>query len=142
KPSSATGSSWLQPRRSRLISVPTSWRKRPMSFEPREYLRHILTEADYLVETGQDLTLERFQGDATLQRAFVRSLEVIGEATKKLPEEYRSKHPQVEWRSMARMRDRLIHGYFSVDVGLVWEVVQHRIPPLQQAIRSILAAPE
>ena len=43
---------------------------------------------------------------------------------------------------MARMRDRLIHGYFSVDVGLVWEVVQHRIPPLQQAIRSILAAPE
>ena len=53
-----------------------------MSFEPREYLRHILTEADYLVETGQDLTLERFQGDATLQRAFVRSLEVIGEATK------------------------------------------------------------
>jgi uncharacterized protein with HEPN domain len=113
-----------------------------MSFEPREYLRHILLEADFLVEAGRDLTLERFQKDATLQRAFVRSLEVIGEATKKLPEEYRSNHPQVEWRSLARMRDRLIHGYFSVDLGLVWEVVQQRIPPLQQAIRRILAAPE
>lgn len=113
-----------------------------MCFEPREYLRHILTEADFLGQAGRDLTLERFQEDPTLQRAFVRSLEVIGEATKKLPEEYRSKHPQVEWRSMARMRDRLIHGYFSVDLGLVWEVVQQRIPPLQQAIRSILAAPE
>ena len=107
-----------------------------MSFEPREYLRHILTEADFLVQAGRDLTLERFQEDPTLQRAFVRSLEVIAEATKKLPEEYPSKHPQVEWRSMARMRDRLIHGYFSVDLGLVLEVEQQRIPPLQQAIRA------
>ena len=107
-----------------------------MCFEPREYLRYILTEAGFLVEAGRDLTLERFQEDPTLQRALVRSLEVIGEAAKKLPEEYRSKHPQVEWRSMARMRDRLIHGKFSVEPGLVWEVEQQRIPPQQQAIRA------
>jgi uncharacterized protein with HEPN domain len=109
-----------------------------MSFEPRDYLRHILAEADYLVEQSRNLTLDQFQTDATLQRAFVRSLEVIGEATKQLPESLRTKYPEVEWRSMARMRDRLIHGYFGVDYALVWDVVQQRIPPLQQAIRRIL----
>jgi uncharacterized protein with HEPN domain len=112
-----------------------------MSFTPLEYLRHILAEADYLVEASRDLTIERFEADATLQRAFVRSLEVIGEATKKLPADFRSKHLQVEWRSMARMRDRLIHGYFGVDYALVWEVVQQRIPPLQQELRRILTSP-
>jgi uncharacterized protein with HEPN domain len=63
---------------------------------------------------------------------------VIGEATKQLPESLRTKYPEAEWRSMARMRDRLIHGYFGVDYALVWDVVQQRIPPLQQAIRRIL----
>lgn len=111
-----------------------------MSFTPLEYLRHILAEADYLVEASRGLTLDHFENDATLQRAFVRSLEVIGEATKKLPEDFRSLHPQVEWRGMARMRDRLIHGYFGVDYALVWEVVQQRIPPLQQEIRRILGS--
>ena len=111
-----------------------------MSFEPRDYLRHILVEADYLVEQSRNLTLDQFEKDATLQRAFVRSLEVIGEATKQLPESLRAKYPEVEWRSMARMRDRLIHGYFGVDYALVWDVVQQRIPPLQQAIRRILGS--
>jgi uncharacterized protein with HEPN domain len=109
-----------------------------MSFEPRDYLRHILAEADYLAEQSRNLTPDQFHRDATLQRAFVRSLEVIGEATKQLPEALRTKYPEVEWRSMARMRDRLIHGYFGVDYALVWDVVQQRIPPLQQAIRRIL----
>lgn len=112
-----------------------------MSFEPRDYLRHILAETEYLLEQSHTLTLDQFQQDATLQRAFVRSLEVIGEATKQLPQEIRREHPEVEWSSMARMRDRLIHGYFGVDYELVWEVVQERIPPLQQAIHRILESP-
>ena len=86
-----------------------------MSFEPREYLRHILTEADYLIGRSADLTLESFAADETLRRAFARSLEVIGEAAKKLPEEFRARHPHVEWRAMTGMRDRLVHAYFGVD---------------------------
>jgi uncharacterized protein with HEPN domain len=78
-----------------------------MSFEPREYLRHILAEADYLI-----------MADDTLQRAFVRSLEIIGAATKKIPDEFRAQHPMVEWRAMAGMRARLIHDYFGVDYSL------------------------
>lgn len=109
-----------------------------MSFEPNDYLRHILAETDYLIEYSQDLTFVRFQTDETLRRAFVRSLEIIGEAVKKLPDEFRAQHPEVEWRPIARMRDRLIHSYFGVDYSLVWDVVQQKIPALRQAIVLML----
>lgn len=66
-----------------------------MSFEPRDYLRHILLEVEYLLDQRQTLTYERFVADETLRRAFVRSLEMIGEAVKNLPEEFRASHPEV-----------------------------------------------
>ncbi len=109
-----------------------------MSFGPREYHRHILAEADFLIAQSQDLGVERFRTDETLRRAFVRSLEVIGEASKKLPGEFRVAHPDVEWRAMAGMRDHLIHGYFAVDYDLVWDVVTNKIPTLRQQISRIL----
>ena len=86
-----------------------------MSFEPLDFLRHILLEADYLLETSSGLTFEAFSSDETLQRAFVRSLEIIGEATKKVPVDFRAEYPDIEWRAMAGMRDRLIHDYFGID---------------------------
>ncbi len=110
-----------------------------MSFEPREYLRHILAEADYLLQSSQSLSREEFRGDETLKRAFARSLEIIGEAAKKVPDEFRAEHPQVEWRAMAGTRDRLIHGYFGVDYDLVWDVVHTKIPALKREIERILA---
>ena len=109
-----------------------------MSFEPRDYLRHILIEADYLVGRSVGLTFETFAADETLRRAFVRSLEIIGEAAKKVPEDFRVLHPTVEWRAMAGMRDRLIHDYFGVDFELVWDVVQTRVPTLRDQIASLL----
>ena len=109
-----------------------------MSFEPRDYLRHILVEIEYLIGQQPGLTYERFAADETLQRAFVRSLEIIGEAAKKVPESFRAQYPAVEWRSMAGMRDRLIHDYFGVDYELVWDVIQTRIPELRDQVSSIL----
>ncbi len=108
-----------------------------MSFEPREYLRHILAEADYLVTHSRDLTPETFRSDETLCRAFVRSLEIIGEAAKKVPPELRQHYPSIEWRAMAGLRDRLIHDYFGVDYDLVWDVVRNKIPDLKRAIEHI-----
>ena len=109
-----------------------------MSFEPRDYLRHIAVEADYLLGSSASLTFDTFARDETLRRAFVRSLEIIGEAAKKVSPEYRAAHPQVEWRAMAGMRDRLIHDYFGVDYDLVWDVVRNRVPTLRSQIAAIL----
>ena len=81
------------------------------------------------------LTRQVLDEDPILQRAIVRSLEIIGEASKRLPAEMRNANPAVEWRAMARMRDRLIHDYFGVDLDIVWRVLQSNIPALRH-VRS------
>jgi len=109
-----------------------------MSFEPREFLRHMLAEATYLETTCASLTREQFLSDETLQRAFVRSLEIVGEAAKRIPADLRAEHPTIEWRAMSSMRNRLIHEYFGIDLDLAWEVVQNKIPPLRAYLAPIL----
>ncbi len=109
-----------------------------MSLSPLEYLKHILDETEYLMKQSQGLDEEVFFRDETLQRAFVRSIEIIGEATKKIPQDFRQKHSQIEWRAMAGMRDRLIHDYFGIDYEIVWDVVANKVPTLKQEIEKIL----
>ena len=103
-----------------------------------EYLQHILNETDYLLERSAGLSREGFMRDETLKRAFVRSIEVIGEAAKQTPDDLRRKYSHLEWRAIAGMRDKLIHGYFGVDYDIVWDVIVNKIPTLQQELEQII----
>lgn len=109
-----------------------------MSRWPPEELFHIRDEAAYLVRHCRDLDRDAFQTDETLQRAFVRALEVIGQATKRLPPDFREKHPQVNWRAISGMRDRLIHAYFGVDYEIVWDAARNKVPTLLKQIEAII----
>ncbi len=109
-----------------------------MSLLVREYLQHILDETQYLLDQAQGLDEQTFLHDETLKRAFVRSLEVIGEAAKHIPDEVRPGYSQIEWRTITGMRDRLIHAYFGVDYEIVWDMIGTNIPTLQRDTISIL----
>ena len=109
-----------------------------MSASMRPYLQHIHTETQYLLDRVQGLEKETFLHDETLKRAFVRSLEIIGEAVKQLPNDLKQRYSHLEWRAMAGMRDRLIHGYFGVDYDIVWDIVINKILMLQREVEHIL----
>ncbi len=109
-----------------------------MPFPGTEYLSHIIDEINYLKSHTEGLTRDNFINDETLQRAFVRSIEIIGEATKKLPDELKQNYPNIEWKAVAGMRDKLIHDYFGIDYDIVWDVVINKIPQLHKVIQQII----
>ncbi len=96
-------------------------------------------EAAYLAAASAATTEEAFLRDPTLQRAFVRSIEVLGEATKQLPRALTARFSSVPWSDLARMRDRLIHGYFGVDYEIVWDVAANRASGLRDTLDRILS---
>lgn len=108
-----------------------------MSLSPHEFIRHMLDEIDYLQSRISNTDQDAFLEDETLKRAFVRSIEIIGEASKKLPEDIKKLQPDIEWRKVAGMRDRLIHDYFGVDYAIVWDVVKNKIPQLKASLQTL-----
>lgn len=104
-----------------------------------EYLRHILDECSYVVATLKEAdSFQLFIADEDKKRGVVRSLEIIGEAAKRIPADVKYKWQDIEWKAIAGMRDKLIHDYAEVDYDIVWNAVQPKIPKLKTQIEKIL----
>lgn len=103
----------------------------------RSYLEHVL-DAIERVESYTRTGKEAFIEDLMLQDAVVRNLEMIGEAVKNLSADTKAKQPEIPWREIAGMRDKMIHEYFGVDLSVVWDAVQNDLPRLRDSVRAIL----
>lgn len=107
------------------------------------YLQHILQECRYITKAiPKSMVLHEFLDDETLKRAVTRSLEIIGEATKKIPADVKYRWQAIEWRHMAGMRDKLIHDYMGVNYIIVWDVAVNIIPKLTLQIEDIIKQEE
>ena len=102
------------------------------------YLSHILDAISDIEEFMQDISEDKFFVNKEKQYAVLRALEIIGEATKNLSVELKTKNSDVDWKNIAGMRDKLIHAYFGVNLSLVWETIKKDLPKLKkQAILQL-----
>ncbi len=108
-----------------------------MSERDRLYLRHVVDAIEDIRPFTAD-GRDAFLHDRKTQSAVIRQLEIIGEAVKRLSPEITARHAGVPWRQIAGTRDRLIHGWFQVDLAAVWSMVEHDLPSLRQAVETIL----
>ena len=109
-----------------------------MSVSNLNLLRHILDEINFILKATEGKTKEAAVSDPVLSRALIRSLEIIGEASRKIEEAFKSKYPEVEWKKMAGTRNRLIHDYFGVDYDIVYDIIENKLPKLKILITSII----
>ena len=112
---------------------------KPSPYEGRPYLSAHIRDAIRQIVEYTAIRKEEFCADRKTQDAVVRNLEIIGEATKRLSSSLKSAHPDIAWKPIAGMRDKLIHDYFGVNVELVWEVVERDLPLLYDKVTRLLA---
>jgi uncharacterized protein with HEPN domain len=103
-----------------------------------DHLEDIRDAAEKAERFVEGMTYETFVDDEKTVFAVIRALEIIGEATKRIPESVRTRYPSVPWRAMAGMRDKLIHDYINVNLRIVWTTVQEEVPAVQRNVQDIL----
>ncbi len=102
-------------------------------------LQHMLDAAQKAVNFTQGRTRADLETDELLTLALVRLLEIVGEAAKNVSHETKEMAPQIPWRQIAGTRDRLIHGYFAVDLDVLWAIISCDLPPLMAELRHLLS---
>ncbi len=108
----------------------------------KDFLYDILEACKRILEYTKGLKYDDFLNNTEKQDAVVRNIEIIGEAVKKLSDDFKNTHKLIEWQNIARMRDRLIHFYFGVNLEIVWKVVEIEIPKLNDFVQKMLEVVE
>lgn len=106
--------------------------------EHRDYFHDILDSINDIISFTEGMSFEIFKIDKKTQYAVIRCIEIIGEATQKIPGSIRDKYPSVPWQKMSGMRNKLIHEYFGIDIQILWETVKKDIPYLKPLVDKII----
>ncbi len=109
-----------------------------MKKEPIIFIEHILDSIGRIESYTKNLTKEKLTKNVKIQDAVIRRIEVIGEAAKNLPTDFRNKYSAIEWSDIIRTRDKITHHYFGVDLDIVWDIVKKNLPDLKEKIKAIL----
>lgn len=109
-----------------------------MNKKPEIFLRHILESLKQIEHYTEEYEREDFWDRPEIQDAVIRRFEIIGEATKNIPEDFRKAHPEVAWQEAIGMRNVLIHEYFGVDLDIVWNTVEEILPKFKEQIEDLL----
>lgn len=113
-----------------------------MSLSINDVLKHIRDELLFLIQDSANYNYESFIDDKKTILSYTRSLEIIGEACKNVPEHFRNLYPQVDWKGFAGLRDIIIHQYFGIDYTVIWETVVKEVPQTYQTIIEIIEGVE
>lgn len=109
-----------------------------MKREYIDYVKDILSETEFIEKTIKEIDYQKFLADKKTSHAIVRSLEIIGEAVKKLPPDIKKRYPQQPWAKIAAMRNIIAHEYFGVDLKIVWNTAKERMPQLKETAKKII----
>lgn len=104
----------------------------------RLFVEDILESIEKIENYVRNMKFTEFENDTLKIDAVVRNLEIIGEATKNIPEDMKSKYQNINWKGMIGLRNRIIHDYFGVDLEIIWVIIQNELPKLKEQIKEIL----
>jgi uncharacterized protein with HEPN domain len=105
----------------------------------RLFVKDIISAMDSIEKFVSGMTIDVLEKDDKTSSAVIRKFEIIGEATKHIPDALRRKHSEIPWSRMSGMRDRLVHAYFGIDYKLVWDAIKLEIPNLKSKLEKMLA---